>query len=422
MESAVSDLKSKSCLIYDNGLFVELAPRLARDFGKVWYAMPWKNAYPRAAPAIVGDGLEGVERVLNFWEYVPQADIVMFPDIYDADMQKVVADTFGKPVWGSRGAEALELDRWGTRRLQKDLGIAAPGTKFITGIDNLAAYLEKTHDKWVKISTFRGDGETWHHQSWHTSQIYLQHFKNRVGALADHYEFMVENSVEGIEVGYDGWTVHGSFPESAYYGFEIKDCGYLGVFKSYQEHPEPIRFINSKLAGILKKEKAVGFCSFEFRMGSQRVPYLIDPCLRAGSPPIESTMEGYDNLGEIIWAGAHGEMVEAEPLGQFTAMAMIHCSFALHNWVPIDCPAEIRRWLKLRNAAVLDGKLYHVPVGGEMPEIGAVVAAADSQQKAINLVRERAEQVSGYLLEIHVEALDKAEEEIEKAASFGVEF
>ena len=115
-------------------------------------------------------------------------------------------------------------------------------------------------------------------------------------------------------------------------------------------------------------------------------------------------------------------MTDPRPLGKFTAMAMIHCSFALHNWVPIECPPEVRRWVKLRNAAILDGKLYHVPVGGEMPEIGAVVAVADSQQKAIDLVCERAEQVSGYLVEIHVDALGKAEEEIDKARDLGVEF
>src|SRR5438876_156507 len=111
----MEDLSTKACLIVDNGLFVELAPRLARYLSKVFYAMPWKNAYPKAAPAFVGCGMEkeGVERVLNFWEVVPEVDIVVFPDIYDADAQKVVEEKFGKPVWGSRSAEFLELDRWG---------------------------------------------------------------------------------------------------------------------------------------------------------------------------------------------------------------------------------------------------------------------------------------------------------------------
>jgi hypothetical protein len=72
--------------------------------------------------------------------------------------------------------------------------------------------------------------------------------------------------------------------------------------------------------------------------------------------------------------------------------------------------------------SVIDGILYHVPVGGEMPEIGAVVAYADSIDEAKRLVRERAEIIKGYQLVIHTDALDSAEEEIEQAASFGIEF
>lgn len=132
-------------------------------------------------------------------------------------------------------------------------------------------------------------------------------------------------------------------------------------------------------------------------------------------------MEGYDNLAEILWEGAHGRVAEPRPLGKFVAMAMIHCQFALTNWVPIDVKEEDRRWVKLRNAAVVGGKLYHVPMG-EMPEIGAVVAVADSLDEARSLVKERAERVGGYNLEIHTEALDSAEEEIERGREFGVEF
>lgn len=32
-------------LVYDLGLFPELACRLARDFGKVWYFCPWAEHF-----------------------------------------------------------------------------------------------------------------------------------------------------------------------------------------------------------------------------------------------------------------------------------------------------------------------------------------------------------------------------------------
>lgn len=416
------NLKTKSCLVADWGLFVELAPRLARDFGEVKLFVPWASGYPRAAPAHVGCGLDGVDRVETFWDHVPDADVVVFPDLYFADAARACREKFDKPVWSHLGAEVLELDRWGTRRLQSDLDIGAPPTKHFVGVDDLSAYLEGVEDKWVKISAYRGDGETWRHDTWHTTKIRLDEFRNRVGALADSYEFIVEDHVDGIEVGYDGFCVRGKWPEASYWGFEVKDSAYIGKFSPYDDLPEAIREINAKVAPILEEERATGFCSFEFRMTKGGGVLMIDPCLRCGSPPFEGLMEAYENLAEIIWEGAHGRVAHVRSAGEFLAIAMVHSSFALTNWVPIDFPRSVERWVKLRNKAVIDGKVYHVPTQGEMPEIGAVVAVADSVEEARRLVKERAEKVRGYLVEAHVECLDEAEAEIDAAKKYGVEF
>lgn len=419
----MESLRSKSALVCDNGLFVEIAPRLARDFGEVRYFLPWGSAYPKAALAYVGYGLPGVERVTTFWDHVADADIVIFPDLYYADWAEVVRDRFHKPVWAHFNGELLELDRQMTRKLQRTLDIPGPKTKFITGLERLAEHLSGVEDKWVKISAFRGDGETWHHDTFQTTRIYLDHFANRVGALADQYEFLVEDAInDAVEIGFDGWTVHGRFPEASYWGFEVKDTGYIGRFSPYTDLPESIRFINEAMSPALANERSVGFCSFEYRLTRNGTPHMIDPCMRAGSPPFEVMQEAYDNLSEIIWEGAHGRMAVPRPLGQFVAIALINSAFALTNWVPIEVPDEDRRWLKLRNAAVLDGELYHVPTLGDMPEIGGVVAVADTIEEACALVKERAERIKGFKLEIHVEALDSAQEEIDKAKEFGIDF
>jgi hypothetical protein len=411
---------SKSALVYDNGLFVEIAARLARDFGRVCYAMPWKSAYPKAGPAHVGVGLPGVERVLNFWDHVAEADVVVFLDIYDADAQAVVREKFGKPCWGFARAEMMELDRRGMRYLQKQLGIPAPPTKFFTGIDALEEYLRGHEDKWVKVSTYRGDTETFRHQNWHTTSVFLDFLRHRVGALAETYEFTVEDDVPGVEVGYDGYTVRGEFPSHTYFGVEIKDLGYQGVFKPYSQLPPVLKDFNAKVAPLLRQEGAIGFFSLETRVNDSGEAFMIDPAARCCSPPVEGTMEGYANLSEIIFEGAAGRLVSPRALGKYVVMAMIHCSAALNSWVPIDVPEEDRQWVKFRNAAVLDGQLYHVPMG-EMPEIGAVVAVSDDLDEARRLVRERAERVKGYQLDVHTEALEKAEEEVKKAKDHGIE-
>lgn len=412
---------SKTCLIWEAGLFVSLAERLARDFGRVLYACPWKSAYPKAAAAHIGTGLPGVERVLNFWDHVDEADIIVFPDIYDSDMQKI-CQRLGKPVWGHRDAERMELNRWEMRKLQKRLDIPGPETKLFTCVEDLAEHLKTVENKYVKISTFRGDQETWHHDTWHTTEILLDDFKHRVGALKNHYEFIVEDAIDGVEVAYDGWTVHGKFPDHVYFGYEMKDKGYVGKFMEYANLPEPIREVNQKLSPILKLEQSVGFCAFEMRLTGDGKPYVIDPCMRGFSPPLEVMMEAYTNLAEIIWEGAHGNLVQPESAGEYAAEVMIHSNFALTNWVPIEVPEDMKQWVKLRNSAVIDGRLYHVPIGGDMPEIGAVVGVGDTLESAINLVKERAAKVKGHLLEIPIHSLDEAKGEIEKGKKVGVQF
>jgi hypothetical protein len=416
------NLKTKSALVADHGLFMELAQRLARDFGEVKLWVPWMSGYPKAAPAYVGTGIDGVERVQDFWDAARSADIVVFPDLYMADMARACKDKLDRPVWSHLGAESLELDRWGTRKLQRELGIGAPKTRHFVGVGALAAHLRGVEDKWVKISTYRGDGETWRHDTWHTTEVYLDHFRNRVGALADIYEFIVEDHVDGIEVGYDGFTVRGEWPEAAYWGFEVKDSAYIGKFSPYAEIPKPIREINGRVAAILKEERATGFCSFEFRLTEGGDALMIDPCMRAGSPPFEGTMEGYDNLAEILWEGAHGRVAPVRSSGEFVAIAMMHSTFALTNWVPLDIPKSIERWVKVRNKAIIDGKIYHVPTQGDLSEIGAVVAVADSLEEAIQLVKERAEKVRGYQVVVHTDSLDEAQAEIESAKDYGIDF
>jgi hypothetical protein len=425
LKARKTDLRSKCVLVADHGLFVELAPRLAREFGHVKLWVPWMSGYPRSAQAHVGCGIEGVERVERFWDHAPDADLIVFPDLYMADMARICKERLNKSVWSHLDAEILELDRTGTRKLQKKLGISAPRTRRFVGVEALSDYLRGTENKWVKISTFRGDGETWHHDTWHTTEILLNEFVKRVGALAGCYEFMVEDHVEGIEVGYDGFTFRGEWPDAAYWGFEIKDQGYVGKFSPYSEMPKEIRHINAAVAPVLKEEGAVGFCSFEFRLTEGSDAVMIDPCMRCGSPPVEGVMEGYENLGEVMWVAAHGDVPAVQSAGEYVAIAMISSQFATQNWVPIDFPPSIERWVKLRNKAVVDGKVYHVPTFGDwnqQPEIGAVVAVADTLEEAKRLVRERAEKVRGYLVEVSVDALDCAEDEIARAKKYGVEF
>ncbi len=392
---------------------------MSRDFKSVYYYMPWKSAFPKRSDACVGEGIPGVERIYDFWDYVGNADLIIFPDVYDADLQ-VFLRKQGKRVWGSGNTEWLELDRMSTRKLQKELKVAAPPTKRIVGIEKLKDHLKEHNDLWVKVSAFRGDQETWHHIKYFTSEPFLNDLARGYGPLGESMEFVVEDNIEGVEIGYDGYTVDGQWPDKSLFGIEVKDLGYLGVIKPYAKLPEQIQEVNSKFAPILKEGKCRSFVSFEMRINKSREPVVIDPCMRCGSPCFEVWQELYENLAEIFWYGAEGKMVNPKPIAKWAVMAMIHCSYATKNWTPLFIPPKVRKYVKIRNLTQVGGHSYFVPQRSELPEIGAVIGMGDSMQEAIDQMEEVEDQVDGYQVIIHKDSLDKAKEAAEQAEKYGI--
>ena len=118
--------KDKKVCVYDNGLFVGMAGKLAESFGKVYYYSPWKNAFPKSNARLVGQGFEMIERVNNFFDVVDLCDLFVFPDVYDGDLQ-LYLEKQGKRVWGSRKGEELELYRDEAKKHMEKLGIAKIG-------------------------------------------------------------------------------------------------------------------------------------------------------------------------------------------------------------------------------------------------------------------------------------------------------
>ena len=114
------NFKDKKALIYDHGTFVSLAERLAQDFGEVGYFSPYNSSFPSSNATYIGHGLKGVTRVNNFFDYVEKADIVIFPDVGDGDIQEYLVSK-GKRVMGSRKGEDMELYREDMKEFMKSV-------------------------------------------------------------------------------------------------------------------------------------------------------------------------------------------------------------------------------------------------------------------------------------------------------------
>ena len=405
----------RTALVYDHGLFVDaLAVPLAKDFGRVLVTVPWQNGYPRSNAPTVGTGLPGIERVLNPWDYYDEIDIWIFPDVYEGDLQEFLVKQ-GKRVWGCRRGESLEIDREASKEHSKDLGIDIGNYTVVTGLDALRQHLKTHDDQYVKVSAFRGDTETFHAPNFRHAETQLDELEHNLGAKKKIIEFIVEDAInDAIEVGFDGYTVDGQYPKTAALGVELKDKAYVGKVMRYDRLPAKVKDVNAKLAPTLKEFGYRGFSSTELRCTPDGKAYLIDPCCRMGSPPGELYGIWIDNLAEIIWEGSEGIVVEPDYTAKYGAMCLLLSDWADSNWQQVEFPDQYKDHVKLRNCCMIDGTRYVVPQWTGMPEIGAVVAVADTAKAAMDQVRAIADEVHGHSIEKPCDALEQAHEDLKE--------
>jgi hypothetical protein len=412
--------RDKKVCVYDNGLFVELATTLSKEFGKTYYYSPWESAFPKSNSRLIGKGIPNVERVDDIWKIVDDCDLWVFPDVYAGGLQ-LKLEKLGKRVWGSRRGEELELYRPDSKEYLNGKGLRIGHYEVVKGLLSLRNYLKEHDDQWIKISLTRGDMESFHSVNYRNIEPRLDELEHSLGAKKDLQEFIVEQGIpEAVEVGYDGYCVDGNFPKKAMCGVEVKDKGYIGVFQDYTDMPQQIQDVNSQVAETLHQYRYRNFFSMEMRITRDGIPWVIDPCTRMGSPPGELVQMMYTNLADILWYGAEGRLIDPEPAGKYGVELLIHSSWADKNWQAVEFPSSVRDNVKFRNLTIIDGKYYVVPQAVGLPEIGAVVGVGDTLEEACDVVKKAAKKIEGYYVDVFPEALDEAQEEIKKLKNYGI--
>lgn len=408
------NLATRTCLVWDNGLFLEIAVTLSKTFGRVLYYCPWTNGYPKSNALLIGHGIPGVERVRSPWPHFDEVDLWVFPDVYEGETQEWLARQ-GKRVWGCRMGAELEIDRDLSKRQSKKLGIDIGPYKVITGLDALRTHLKANDDQWVKISWTRGDMETFGAKSYARVEPRLDELEHSLGAKKKIMEFIVEEGINpAIETGYDGYCIDGKFPKGAMTGVEVKDEAYVMKITTFAQLPDQVKSVNEKLSPALKKYGYRGFISTEVRCTEDGKAYLIDPCARAGSPPNELYQVMMSNMAEVMWYGAEGIVIEPEFRAKWGAEVLLISDWADQNWAQVSFPKSIREHVKLRNFCIIEGEYYVIPQWTGSAEIGAVVAMGDTADEAIEKCKAIAEKVEGHNLDKPTDALDIAREQLDE--------
>jgi hypothetical protein len=317
--------------------------------------------------------------------------------------------------------EEMELSREGMKMLMKEKGLPVGGYTQVQGVAALREHLKQHKNQHVKTNAMRGTFETFKSKDYKSVEPKLDEVEYNLGAFKHVINFVVEDDLpDKCELGTDGYTVDGKYPSVVLSGIEIKDLAYVGIFGEYAKLPEPLTRFNKTMVPVLKEYGYRGFFSTEVRIGKDHVPYMIDFCGRAASPPNELYQEFYLNLADIIWQGANGILVDPKPIAKYGAEVLIHSTWADKNWQPVEFPAEYRRNIKLRNATKINGRYYVIPQAVGLPEIGAIIGHGDTMESAIEMCQKIAETVDGYYINIPVDAFDKGREEIALTEKYGL--
>lgn len=405
----IVNTREKTILCIDNGMFVGFCRTLSRYFKKVMYFCEYRYPFPSFVKYMIGYGFDEMERVKNLWDAIDKADVIFFPDVYYGDLA-VALKKMGKRIYGSNKAEELEINRTGLKKYMKSVGLPVNGYREIKGLDKLREYLKENDEKYIKTDYYRWDFESFHHTTYNLSEPFLDNLEHKLGPAKHIYKFLVEDMIDGddvVEGGDDFLTVDGEFSKWLSVGYEIKCEMYATKFIETENAPRILTDVNKAIAPALKAFEYRGPGCTEIRIKNGK-PYMIDFTARLGSPPAEIQQEAITNWGDIIWYGSEGMLIEPEVKYKFGVQFFILSGWAVANWQSVYFPKEIDRWVKLRNSCKINGTNWVVPT--ESPIIGNVAAVGDSIEECFEQAKERAEQISGYEVEIKTGAIDQMKE------------
>jgi phosphoribosylamine-glycine ligase len=414
------NLSNKKALVYDLGLFTENALRLLRDCASVKYFVPWADAFPEPFKAKIGEGLDGMERVGNFEEHLDEADFIFVPDTLCAGLVEWLKK-HEYPVAGAGAAEKLELDRWHGRMRQKENGLPVQETHRVKGVTALHKFIGENKNYFIKIDLFRGIEESFKHIDEHQTEWTVDRIAYKLGPYKEDVVFICEELLEGVEPGIDAITWEGELIFPAACGYEGKGSGVIErVYRTQADLPEAVKWINEGLAPEFKKHKTRFFYSAEFKIGPDKIPYLIDPTIRLAAPGVAAIQtELIENYSEVVYGMATGVKVAPVMEHKYAAAVSMESSEAAKTFVNISFPKSLRQWVKLRMAVKKGNDYYSVP---PFDSLGTVIGFGDTVKEAVDLVKERVKQVEAISINTDLGGLDQIVADIQTGKTVEINF
>lgn len=382
----MKDISQVTCCVVDFGLFLPVAQRLSYDYKRVLYHNPCAiKGFPKLADSIIGDGIENIEVVEEFWSEIKEIDLFVFYDLGQTELQ-LFLEGIGKSVWGARAGNRLETNRKRFLDTLGEVGLEVPEFETINGLANLRIYLKDKTDKYVKISKYRGDMETTHWRDYESDSGWLDSLAVKFGPAQDLMPFLVFEPIDAeTEVGADTYNINGRWPSLMIHGHEDKDKSYFGAVTPFADMPDCIQETMEAFSPVLARERYRAAWSMETRKG-----IFTDATTRGGLPSTATQLNTWKNFPDIVWHGANGELLEPEPAYLFSAECILSIKGRKDEWRRAKIKDELAQFIKLSGCCHIDGAVCFPADGNNDEDVGWLQAGGDTMEEAIERMHEHA--------------------------------
>ena len=407
-------------LVIDSGLYVELANALS-DGGKnvVYYYTPFGSAFPMHKEYAPGDGFGNLTKIKYFWDYVDQADCIVNFDVSSNDMINWLRKKYPeKSIFGSGLGERMENDRLIFKRTLEALELPVIPYKVIKGMTALRKYLESNPQKVVKINIFRKDFETLKCDDYLSVKQILDNRSVLMGPYSESDEYLVEDMIPcKVEAGFDGFF-NGEEYGHLSVGYELDKNLYLGKVGGVV--PDILMETLDAFQPVFKRMNYRGALSTEERIVSRKEHYFIDPCMRCPLPLGVLYSRFINNWPEVVYNIGVGKPFDIDCDHKYVGAYALSTRNAEDYFALVQIKKGFEDDFRFMMACCdKDGNYYAVK---GLETVVVVVAGGDSAEEVVEGLKEKAENVKAYGLEMdEIKGIDRIYDVIAEGRKFGID-
>jgi hypothetical protein len=379
-------------LVLDTGLAIDHAMRFVVDGCVVYYWLSgYISAFPRFEETVIGDGFP-FRKVEDWGSVIDRVGLVYITDNVFPQLAMYLRK-LGKVVYGP----TAELVKWEADRVygyerMRTLGIKVPPGRVCQGKEELIEYVKEKEREgkrvWVKIENrFRGQVETFSVATAEEAETMLS--QAGLGPYVDEAKFLVQENVDGVEIGCDGYVVPGGVLEPIAYTIEKKGRGNVAV---WQRGSDFLDYWYGKVIDVVEETDFRCNLSVEGIWDGKDL-YVLEPTPRNPYPVSSLYPRFVKNWVDVVWGVAEGKVVELDVDWSKPFMVELTVTSDSNLMRVVDVPEDLVKWdgegIGFRRVVYKNGRYWWVPGDAILATVNVKGATIEEAfQRAEELVSE----------------------------------